>query len=420
MNEDIIIPIQEEVDNKEVLDASAKKLAVIASKLAEIFKAGFDAGFIGAKSASLLKVYKAETLDKFPLICQATMEPATSIDKITVGYKNSFHKDWFNRTPKVGDIFFCAGRTQTDNIFFHMTAKITGFADSNPNNATFEAIEVVPTTNALYSSVEPTEDNHIANKKYVEKRIADLINGAPGALDTIKELADALKNDANAFSTLMAEINKKVPIKTSTSGYNQLYGTDKNGKVTLWDIYQTITSDNEAEKWKDLLLNSIVTRDSTDGYAYTITPIDDGTPSGKELMRIANVKYVLEKINEKITELINGAPDTLDTLKELADALNGDNNAIAALTSTIAANKSEIDAEIAALSSTVEANKTEVHNYIDDAVKSAHDTIIGDGTIGLTYKLNVFNNNSIAVFFSVSYTRTDMSDRTLLNLQLSQ
>ena len=62
MNEEIIIPIQEEVDNKEVLNESAEKLAVIASKLSEIFKSGFDAGFIGQKTKALLEAYKQDTI----------------------------------------------------------------------------------------------------------------------------------------------------------------------------------------------------------------------------------------------------------------------------------------------------------------------------------------------------------------------
>ena len=238
MNENTNTLTQEEVNNKEVLEASAEKLAVIASKLAEIFKAGFDAGFIGAKTTALLETYKQEA------------------------------------------------------------------------------------------------------KKYVNEQLDLIVKGenSDGILNTIKEIGDALNNNANAFNVLMdavnsakAEANKKVPMSFDENYYT-LYGNDKKGKVRLWKIFQTLTSDDYATS----ILSSIVARDSNDGYAYTITPVDNGNPTGKELMRIANVKYVLEKI---------------------------------------------------------EANKTEVNNYIDDALKSARDTIIGDGTIGLAYRLNASSNN---------------------------
>ena len=63
MSNEINVPIQEEVDNKKVLEDSAEKLAVIASKLSEIFKTGFDAGFIGDKSKALLEAYKQDAID---------------------------------------------------------------------------------------------------------------------------------------------------------------------------------------------------------------------------------------------------------------------------------------------------------------------------------------------------------------------
>ena len=63
MSNEINVPIQEEVDNKKVLEDSAEKLAVIASKRSEIFKTGFDAGFIGDKSKALLEAYKQDAID---------------------------------------------------------------------------------------------------------------------------------------------------------------------------------------------------------------------------------------------------------------------------------------------------------------------------------------------------------------------
>lgn len=205
MNENTNTLTQEEVNNKEVLEASAEKLAVIASKLAEIFKAGFDAGFIGAKTTALLETYKQEA------------------------------------------------------------------------------------------------------EKYVNEQLDLIVKGenSDGILNTIKEIGDALNNDANAFNVLseavksaksdaIAEANKKVPMIFDEKQYT-LYGNDKKGKVRLWTIIQTLTSDDYATSILSSLKSSIVARDSTDGYAYTKTPVDDGNPTGKELMRIANVKYVIEK-----------------------------------------------------------------------------------------------------------------------------
>lgn len=47
-------------------------------------------------------------------------------------------------------------------------------------------------------------------KAYVDQQISNLINGAPGALDTLKELADALGDDANFKTTILTTIAAKV------------------------------------------------------------------------------------------------------------------------------------------------------------------------------------------------------------------
>lgn len=53
---------------------------------------------------------------------------------------------------------------------------------------------------------------------YADQKIADLVNSAPATLDTLKEIADALGNDANLAATLMGEIgNLQTQITTETT-----------------------------------------------------------------------------------------------------------------------------------------------------------------------------------------------------------
>ena len=50
-----------------------------------------------------------------------------------------------------------------------------------------------------------------ATKGYVDTQITNLVNGAPSALDTIKELADAINDDANFATTVTNSIATKLP-----------------------------------------------------------------------------------------------------------------------------------------------------------------------------------------------------------------
>ena len=63
--------------------------------------------------------------------------------------------------------------------------------------------------------VAPTPGNNaqstqIVNVAYVKQKIAELVNGSDASLDTLKELADALGNDPNFATSIMAAIGKKL------------------------------------------------------------------------------------------------------------------------------------------------------------------------------------------------------------------
>ena len=55
-------------------------------------------------------------------------------------------------------------------------------------------------------------DTSIATTAWVRSRIDAVINGAPGALDTLNEIAAALNDDANAYDTLLSLVNLRATI----------------------------------------------------------------------------------------------------------------------------------------------------------------------------------------------------------------
>ena len=78
-------------------------------------------------------------------------------------------------------------------------------------------------------------------KKYTDDKIADLVGGAPETLDTLKEIADALGEDANLSATLTTEIGKKADknyvdgnfVKTSSL----VYMTDAEATAMVDSIF---------------------------------------------------------------------------------------------------------------------------------------------------------------------------------------
>ncbi len=113
-----------------------------------------------------------------------------------------------------GNITGNTSGTHTGPVVGNVTGDLTGNLTASSGSSTFNNITINGTldvTSTVISNVsDPVANADAANKGYVDTAISDLIGGAPGALDTLNELADALNDDANAYATLDAKINTKL------------------------------------------------------------------------------------------------------------------------------------------------------------------------------------------------------------------
>lgn len=84
-------------------------------------------------------------------------------------------------------------------------------------------------------------------KAYVDTSITNLIGGAPGALDTLNELAAAINDDADVYSTLTTSIASKIgDVVDDTTP--QLGGTlDANGNII--DMGTNTITDTKVGQW---------------------------------------------------------------------------------------------------------------------------------------------------------------------------
>ena len=72
-----------------------------------------------------------------------------------------------------------------------------------------------------------TNTTQIATTAYVQTEINDLIAAAPGALDTLDELAAALGDDANFSTTVTNSLATKLPLAGGTMTGAIAMGTNK-------------------------------------------------------------------------------------------------------------------------------------------------------------------------------------------------
>lgn len=88
-------------------------------------------------------------------------------------------------------------------------------------------------TGTLTLAADPTAALEAATKGYVDGKIDGLVGGAPDALDTLKELADALGNEADMATKLTNELAKKFDKTevTATAAANKVPQLDAQGKL---------------------------------------------------------------------------------------------------------------------------------------------------------------------------------------------
>ena len=86
------------------------------------------------------------------------------------------------------------------------------------------ALTGVPTAPTAAANTNTTQ---VATTAYVQTELTDLIGGAPGALDTLNELAAALANDASYSTTITTALATKLPLAGGTMTGAIAMGTNK-------------------------------------------------------------------------------------------------------------------------------------------------------------------------------------------------
>lgn len=158
-------------------------------------------------------------------------------DKITIGVINpSFDTVYANTiAPKDGDEIYLAGDlvfscddcgTQSTLLETHETALEAQKGVQNLDNSLAEVAKS-GSYDDLTNKPSIPSINGLATEKYVDDKVAGIIDSSPETLNTLNELAQALGDDPNFAATVSENIGKKVD-KTTT-----VNGQALSGNVTL-------------------------------------------------------------------------------------------------------------------------------------------------------------------------------------------
>ena len=175
-------------------------------------------------------------------------------------------------------------------------------------------------TDLINTPTIPSTDG-LATETYVQNKIAEVVNSAPGTLDTLNELAQALGNDPNFAATMATELGKKANTANlatvATSGsYNDLSDTPTipsvgNGTLTI-QKNGTSAGTFTANATTDKTINIIVPT--------KVSELTDDVVKGKYLSLTGGTMTGNININNKtITNLKTPTADTEAANKKYVD-----------------------------------------------------------------------------------------------------
>ncbi len=186
-----------------------------------------------------------------------------------------------------------SSETNSDSETMAATPKaVKSVKDLADTKAPIESPSLTGTPSAP-TAAQGTNSTQIANTAFVKAAITALINGAPGTLDTLKEIAAAINNDPNFSTTINNALALKAPLASP---------------------------------------------------ALTGVPTAPTAAQGTNNTQIATTAYV----RAAISALVGSSPEALDTLNELAAALGNDPNFATTMTNALAG-KQPLDATLTAL-----------------------------------------------------------------------
>jgi len=190
----------------------------------------------------------------------------------------------------------------------------------------------------------------------ISTAVAGIIDSAPGALDTLNELAAAIGDNADFITSIGTDVTNAETNAVATAA------TYTDGRETaITTAYQAYadTAETDAVSTANTYSDGLATNYDAAGSAATAQ--SNANANTDSLIGDATVdgtagNTVADRISTALSNVIDSAPGVLNTLNEIAAAINDDADFFTTINTSI---------------STAESN---ANNYTDSAVASAQPT----------------------------------------------
>ena len=243
----------------------------------------------------------------------------------------------------------------------------------------------------------PSNSTDAASKGYVDTAVANVIDSAPGALDTLNELAAAINDDANFATTVTNALAGKLALAGGTMTGDITLGANKITSTATPATDDTLTR----KGYVDSILGS-ATDAATSATAAASSATDAANSASSASTSASNAS----------TSATNAATSETNAA---TSASNASTSATAAASSaTSASNSASAAATSASNASTSEANAAASYDSFDDrylGAKASDPTLDNDGDALITGAL-YFNttDNVMKVYGGSSWANVTLGD----------
>ena len=278
-----------------------------------------------------------------------------------------------------------------DDSHNHTIANVDGLQTALDNKAPLASPALTGTPTAPTAAAN-TNTTQIATTAYVQQEITDLIGGAPGALDTLNELAAAINDDSSYASTITTALAGKLPLAGGTMSGNIVFNDDSEGV----EFY----GDNAIKKLSGT--GMVITTDSTRSFD-TLLQLERGTGGTKYKVFHDNYHPNADKWTTARTLSLSG---------DASGSVSWDGSANATLSVTVNDDShnhtiANVDGLQTALDGKAASSHT--HAYVSDS----GDTMTGDLT--MEHDGETTANDSHGIVFTGRFNSTDFTRKLYMD-----
>lgn len=189
------------------------------------------------------------------------------------------------------------------------------------------------------SQVKATEALNNA-KSYTDNKVANLVGSAPDALNTLEELATAIQDNEDAYDGLLTTIGGKASKDIAT--------TTSNGLMSFEDKVKLDNVEENANNYIHPTSHpaTMIVEDSTHKFVTNakISEWDSKeTTTGAQTKATQALNSAKSYTDTKVADLIDSAPEAMNTLNELATAIQNNENSYDGLLQVVGEKATKID-----------------------------------------------------------------------------